>query len=449
MRNEMKKILSLTIFSFLFFSCHDFLDKKPDMKLSEPISLEDFHALMNEQSLIQTAPSEGEISAGDLYLTVETLESLNCETEWDLYLWRDGPMTQMCYGTDGWRQSYQAIYNYNTVIEGLKKYQGVRNSTYYDLTGEAYFLRGITYLELAVIFGEAYDQSQAAQQLGLPLRLSTDFNEKSIRSNLSNTYSNIISDLQIASHNLPTLSKSKMRPTKAAALGALARAYLFMGDFENAKLYADSCLISRDLMDYKDFDIESDYPFSRLDNEEIIFERYLLQYMSLYPEGYANVDPLLYSMYEDNDIRKKLYFKESNGLYTFKGSYGGSFSNFAGIAVDEIYLILLESSFELGEINQAKLLLKNFMNKRYYDASIEYFSDHQIYERILYERRKQLLFRGTRFADIKRLNKKGANISLKRVIRDEVFTLPPNDPRFTILLPLDIIQLSGMEQNKR
>lgn len=446
------KQISLLIFpAALLYGCQDFLDEKADQKLSVPSSFEDFHALMNELQLINISPADGEVAAGDLYLTTENFDAVSCQAEWDLYLWQDGPMDQLCYGADGWRISYRAIYNYNTVIEGLERYEGSRTSTYYSLLGEAHFFRGLTFLELAVIWCEAYNSRSSEHQLGLPLRLSTDFNEKSQRSNLKETYSRIISDLKIAAQNLPVSSESKMRPNKSAAHGALARAFLFMEDYANARNYADSCLEGKELIDYCDLDASADFPFDRLDNPEIIFERYLFSYMSLYPGFYANVDPTLYELYEENDKRKEVYFSIDNeGLYMFKGSYGGNlFFNYSGIAVDEVYLTLAESCLELGDTNRAKELLEGFIEKRYRDADLSPVLEDELRQRILTERRKQLLFRGIRFADIKRLNKRGENISLRRVIRGEEYFLPANDPRFAILLPLDVIQLSGMEQNRR
>ncbi len=70
-------------------------------------------------------------------------------------------------------------------------------------------------------------------------------------------------------------------------------------------------------------------------------------------------------------------------------------------------------------------------------------------DKILLERRKELLYRGLRWTDIKRLNKLGANISLTRIINGQTFTLPPKDLRFALPIPEDVISLSGMEQNKR
>ena len=51
--------------------------------------------------------------------------------------------------------------------------------------------------------------------------------------------------------------------------------------------------------------------------------------------------------------------------------------------------------------------------------------------------------------DIKRLNKDGAGITLKRVINGETFLLPPNDPRYAVAIPEDVIATTGMQQNPR
>ncbi|SEM08104.1 hypothetical protein SAMN05216436_101351 [bacterium A37T11] len=55
--------------------------------------------------------------------------------------------------------------------------------------------------------------------------------------------------------------------------------------------------------------------------------------------------------------------------------------------------------------------------------------------------------RGLRWMDIKRLNKEGANITLTRNLNGQIYTLPPNDPRFALPIPEDVIDLSGMQQN--
>jgi len=68
---------------------------------------------------------------------------------------------------------------------------------------------------------------------------------------------------------------------------------------------------------------------------------------------------------------------------------------------------------------------------------------------ILKERRKELLMRDLRWQDIKRLNKEGANISIKRIIDSKTYELPPNSSKFALPLPAYIIKMTGMPQNPR
>jgi len=70
--------------------------------------------------------------------------------------------------------------------------------------------------------------------------------------------------------------------------------------------------------------------------------------------------------------------------------------------------------------------------------------------KILVERRKELLFRGLRWSDIRRLNVEGANITLTRNIRGTLYTLPPNDIRSVMLISLgEILHSPDVQQNPR
>jgi len=68
---------------------------------------------------------------------------------------------------------------------------------------------------------------------------------------------------------------------------------------------------------------------------------------------------------------------------------------------------------------------------------------------ILVERRKELAFRGLRWSDLRRLNKEGWGIMLNRNLNGVPYTLPPNSELYTLPIPPDVIQLSGIMQNPR
>jgi len=70
---------------------------------------------------------------------------------------------------------------------------------------------------------------------------------------------------------------------------------------------------------------------------------------------------------------------------------------------------------------------------------------------IVEERRKELAFRGgIRWGDLKRLNRvPELATELTRKIDGQTYRLQPNDPRYSFLIPADVISLSGINQNDR
>src|SRR5699024_1246882 len=116
------------------------------------------------------------------------------------------------------------------------------------------------------------------------------------------------------------------------------------------------------------------------------------------------------------------------------------------------YLIRAECYARQGNATQAMNDLYTLLVTRWKTGTYVPFTASGAKEAlhiILGERRKELLFRGLRWMDIKRLNREGAHIVLKRIINGKVFTLPPNDNRYALPIPEDIISLTGMKQNPR
>jgi len=73
----------------------------------------------------------------------------------------------------------------------------------------------------------------------------------------------------------------------------------------------------------------------------------------------------------------------------------------------------------------------------------------ELLDRILEERRKELVWRGSRWHDVKRLNKEGRGIHFYRTVHGDEYHLQPNDSRYVFPIPPDEIMLSGLEQNER
>ena len=140
-------------------------------------------------------------------------------------------------------------------------------------------------------------------------------------------------------------------------------------------------------------------------------------------------------------------------MKNFKNSYTGDYRLFSGLATDELLLIKAECLARDNQPEQALLVLNNLLETRWkagkYIPYVE--SDPQkVLGIILLERRKELVFRAQRWSDLRRLNKEPDQaVTLSRTVDNNTYTLPPNDVRYTFLIPQAEIQLSGIEQNPR
>jgi tetratricopeptide (TPR) repeat protein len=333
----------------------------------------------------------------------------------------------------------------------------LNSAAWQNTKGSAYFYRGEAFFNVAQIYARPYSLT-FPDYPGIPLRLNADPNPLSVRANLQDTYSQILQDLQASVALLPDVPLYRTRPSKPAAYAMLARYYLVKQDYANALNYADQCLKLYDsLLDYNTLNAASAFPIPPF-NKEVIFQATLSDNPLYSGPSPAYVDSNLYKSYNSNDLRKKLFFKvNATGQTTFCGYYtGGSASTqahvFGGIAIDEVYLIRAECYARAGNISSAMNDLNKLMATRWKTGTFIPFTAANTTDAlalVLSERRKETPFRGLRWPDLRRLNSEGANITLMRTVNGQQYTLPPNDPRYALPIPPDVIALSGMTQNER
>jgi len=343
------------------------------------------------------------------------------------------------------------------VLEGLQNIK--QNSTNTDdwnrEEGSALFYRANAFFQLAQVFAPAYDSATANTDWGIPLRLHADINEKISRSTVKETYDRLIGDVTAAVGLLPGKPLYKTRPSKTAAYGLLARIYLSAGAYNEALQYADSCLaLQSSLMDYNSISTTDFFPFKRF-NSEVIFT-YMLQAVQVNPvaPGVSLTDTLLYRSYADNDLRKQVFFKDLGDGFGFLGTYDESGYMFGGIATDEMYLIKAECEARSNNITRAMNDLNLLLVKRYAANSFVPLTATGISDalnKILQERRKELVMRGLRWTDLRRLNKEPAFAkTIYRTVNGTGYSLPPNDPRYVYPIPGYVISFNpGMPQNTR
>jgi len=434
-------------------SCKKYLDAKSDQKLEIPTNLNDLQALMDNYATINFVyPAAGEVSSDDYYLKDADYSALFYNADKRMYTWQKNYIFNTGASGNDWESTYNAIYYANTILENIRSIaRSPENAAQWDnVKGEALFLRGYQFLGALQIWSQAYDEKIAGTDLGIPLRLNTDFNQKSVRASVNDSYNQVITDLRSAIPLLPSIPLNAFRPGKQAAYAILARTYLCMRNYQLAGIYADSSLlVNNQLIDYNTLNPSAAYPIPNL-STEMIFYSVLNSVKPIYFK-LAKIDSNLYRSYADNDLRKTIFFKDDlDGTFSFKGSYTAAFYQAAGPATDEMYLIRAEAYARAGDVSNCFKYLNTLLINRYKTGTFTALKApdaSSALNLVLLERRKELVMRGLRWADIKRLNKEGAEIGLNRTVLGVNYALPANDPRFALSIPEDVIALSGMQQN--
>lgn len=442
----------LTVCCLQLTSCKKYLDKKSDNSLITPNTLDDLQGMLDDNTIMNSNTTGfGEASADDIFLQTDIYNSFDPISQKE-YVWN----LRIYNNPNDWGADYNVIYNANYCLDQLKSIEETpSNSDQWNaIKGAALFFRGYYFLGLIWDYGKAFDEDSSKTDPGIVLRKTSDFNVPSKRASVAESYNQVISDLREASDYLPNNSSHPMRPSKPAAFGALARTFLSMRKYDSAFKYADLTLQMRnELLDYNSTDVDpSSYvPFAPF-NKEIIFYSTESGTHTCTLYFYASIDTNLLATYDSNDLRTTVFFFPYNGYYGFKGNYAGAlYPSFSGIATDEMYLIRAECYARQGQVSEAMadlntLLLKRYKTGMYVPPSIT--SKEEALARILLERRKELLMRGLRWVDIKRLNKENYQITPVRKIGSQIYTLPPNSNYYALPLPDDIIRITGMQQNQ-
>jgi hypothetical protein len=442
----------------------NFLNKKANNFDVVPTTLSDFQAILDDDDIVMNTgyPMIGLIGTDNVYLTSAAYGSLtapeNTAYSWTADIWEGGPSLD-------WNNPYKIVEYANVVLDGIRSIQADSSSAkeYNNVRGSALFFRAFAFYNIASLFCTPYAAATAGTDLGIPLRINSDVNVVAKRSTVQETYDQITNDLKTAIGLLPATGLFKSRPTSTSAKAILAKVYLCMEDYTNSFLYADQVLsVSGTIMDFNDPALvqpgnQPPFPSDPNSNPEILFYAQGVGYNSIIP-GYGSgyVDKLLFDSYAQNDLRKTTFYSdEGNNDFSFVGTYDAFDGyNFAGIATNEIYLIRAECEARAGNIPSALLDLNNLLDRRFVTGTyipITTNSTDSLLQIIFQERRKELPFTGNiRWEDLRRLNKDPKfAITLQRSINGSIYTLPPNDLRYTYPFPDNEIQLSGIQQNKR
>ena len=464
----MKKTYILPLLlGVLLTSCNDFLGIKPKGSLI-PEKDQDFEYMLNYAQLLKTGESYPAFLTDDAYLPYESQNMISQgfvgadQSTKNAYSFQ--PDIFGASDDDGlWVYSYQRIYYYNTIINWADGEEELTDKGKV-IKAEALTGRALDYLYLVNGYGKHYDPATASSDLAVPLiteALATQ--ESKPRATVQEVYDLIISDLTEAVPLLPNRPVlNSFRASKPAAMGVLARAYLYMGNYEEALKYANQTLeINSALLDYKTLTVNPqmlglsmvDMP-QTLDNPESIYAR-----TAPYSFGNAfSVFPSasLEAIYDkENDLRWQHEFDHSSQIYysSPEAIYMPGWEINLGIATPEMYLIAAECEARIGNPQRALDLLNTLRDNRIVGVEPIQTSDKaEILRLVLLERRREYAEVGMfRLIDLKRLAKDPANaVTFTRELNGESWTIVPGDPRLVLPIPRNVMAKNPLlVQNER
>jgi len=454
------KLFQFLTLTLVLASCSksDFLDKKPTTSITTPTTLKDFQLLLENTNVMGYTSGLPQMGSDDYFLNYDDYK-ITSNTERNSYIW-----AKEIYNGDvdiqDWNSLYKQILYANTVLEGLEKSNEKATNLGQYLGGWARFYRAYAYFDLARTFCKSYNITSANMDLGVPLKLTGGIDNLEKRATLQKTYEQILSDLQLSENVLP-IDRSAFnpnRPSKVSLYALLARIYLDMGNYPKALENSDKCLaLYSKLINYNTLSTSSKNPFTNTNDEMLFATNTVVAYSYLtgaFQFNSSRIEPTLYNSYGVNDLRRSIYFiSYGDGTFNKKRMLSTGNYPFTGLSTNEIYLIKAECLARNNSTSEAMAVLNSLLVTRFKTTPayvpLTATSPEEALSKILLERRKELIWRGLRWHDLKRLNRDGANITLTRILNGITYTLPPNDARWVYPIPDDEIALSGIQQNVR
>ncbi len=427
----MKKIIYIysALSLLIFASCRDYVEISPEGDARVLKYTWDYRALANAFSSFEYGWDYPLISSDDTEFS-ETYQNSVTDIVGRIYTWSDYIFEEGNQDTD-WSNLYKEIYNCNVIIDGVMDSEDGTDSEKKEIMAEAKVNRAFAYLSLVNLYAPHYSATTKSEK-SVPLLTTSDLFTPLNRASIEGVYSQILSDLNAAVAVLPETPEYNVLPSQVAAYALLARTYLYMGNYSLALENAQSALdIQNSLIDFNDIATNPyGYP-AKLQNPEIILSK-----VALYAYINTPLSSDLLALLEDNDIRNNIYTISGYSVYpSFEGmAYGvNSYSYSNGVnmgpSVPEMYLIKAECQARLNNADGAIATINALRAKRFTadsDYEVVLGAGERALDYALRERRIELMGRGFRWFDMKRLYLEDSSIApVSRTYRSETILFDP------------------------
>lgn len=401
-----------------------------------------YKALKGNSSLVDYYGQQffvyGDVHAGDDYQYNNLGGSNRASFYYDMNYQTASEFTSSTSSSNvAWKSPYIVIGRANRIIAaaegGALSDAAEAKATIDQYAAEAKVLRALAHFDLVRIYGKPYTEDQGAS-LGVPLVTEVlESNAKPARSTVAEVYTQVVKDLTeaISSNALATETK----PGYVSVWGAkaiLSRVYLNMGDYANALSVAEdiikypgAALWTRDQY-LKAWDAstpnESEFLFrlnvaGSTDNNDLNGIGNLQQ-RDGYKEMVATKKFVDMLTSDPKDVRNDMFLpakaeKEvavygTNKVFLNKlRGQGGNLRNVTIVPIirlSEVYLTAAECAFRNNDKTKAVEYLNDLVKNRTTTEASLATVDNITLDRILIERRKELIGEGQRYFDALRNN---------------------------------------------
>lgn len=401
-----------------------------------------YKALKGNSSLVDYYGQQffvyGDVHAGDDYQYNNLGGSNRASFYYDMNYQTASEFTSSTSSSNvAWKSPYIVIGRANRIIAaaegGALSDAAEAKATIDQYAAEAKVLRALAHFDLVRIYGKPYTEDQGAS-LGVPLVTEVlESNAKPARSTVAEVYTQVVKDLTeaISSNALAT----ETEPGYVSVWGAkaiLSRVYLNMGDYANALSVAEdiiknsgAALWTRDQY-FKAWDAstpnESEFLFrlnvagstdsndlngignlqQRDGYKEMVATKKFVDMLTSDPKDVRN------DMFLPAKAEKEVAVYGTNKVFLNKlRGQGGNLRNVTIVPIirlSEVYLTAAECAFRNNDKTKAVEYLNDLVKNRTTTEASLATVDNITLERILIERRKELIGEGQRYFDALRNN---------------------------------------------
>jgi tetratricopeptide (TPR) repeat protein len=453
MKKNIKTIyfnLLITVAAAGLAGCDDFLSEAPSKTAALVVSsAEQLDAVMARyQNFYQATDRNGIYATDDYGLLPEIYQARSASYSLagvEFALW-DTDNLAFDSRIAFWPNEFKKIFYANLVLTNIGSVTG-EGAHKAELVAEAYLTRAYSYFELAQNYCLPLTDA-TRDELGLPLKRSTSFEETDVRATLGETYDMIEADLAEALKiTTPLVKDGRLRHWRgntAAANAFAARYWLVRGDYAKAQEYAEKALGEYStLVDYNTemhfsaltpatlkpifgndtLSVKLDYPYThdnQTDMTDMLGWKEFYLFRLMYHESWWYVpSPELLALYDgESDLRYKYHIVEGysydRGMLNPGYDYPGYVFFYkdripSGPTVAEMLLTKAECQARQGDYAAAMSTVNVLRAKRMSSSlpsseiNLTASSREEAVKKILEERRREMPF-SHRWMDIRRLN---------------------------------------------